>query len=214
MQTDVRLPPRDPELAPTSAPPRRWRRRVVVTVLVLFAGALAFGGLFLSNYDPICQEQCTGVSGVVGPGVTDLGDMASPKGESFEAYRVDRIPGRKFSFWFTLSNEDHIPVTVTHIGDPPHPWGPYVVASVRTQSMGKGTTEQGLAVFHPFVLGHSDFVNVLVTMQVRTCNPGQGPMWVGSVPVTFTVLGVTRHATVYPPTSIELALPTHNACQG
>ena len=57
----------------------------------------------MANYDPICHEQCTGVSGVVGAGVIDLGSVSSLKGETFEAYRVDRLPGNEFSFWFSLS---------------------------------------------------------------------------------------------------------------
>jgi len=212
MQTEVRLPPHEPELAPTSAPPRRWPRRVVVALLVLIGAVLAFGGWFLANYDPICHEQCTGVSGVHGSGATDLGDFSSPKGEGFTAYRVDLVPGKQFSFWFTLSNDGPVPVTITHVGALPQPFDFYRVSRVQLQYF-EGTAPP-IVAFRPFRLSNNDFVNVLVTMQMRRCVQGEGAVSFGDIPVTFKLFGVTRHTTVYLPTTISLTAPKGTVCQG
>jgi len=203
MQTEVRVPPHEPELAPSAAPPRRWRRRVVAIVLILASLTLVVGAVFVANYDPVCGN-CGGVGGVQGPGAKDLGSYTSPRGESFNAYSVDLVPGKQFSFWFTLTNPDHLPVTITHIGAAPQPYDTFRVARVQIQSANLGNAP--LTAFRPFALSgpYKDFVNVLVTMQMRRCLSSGGYTEFGSIPVSFKVLGVPRHTDVYLLSTIRL----------
>ena len=203
MQTEVRVPPHEPEFAPTSAPPRRWPRRVVAIVLILAALVLVTGVVFVANYDPVCGN-CGGIGGVHGPGVKDLGYYSSPHGESFNAYGVDLVPGKEFSFWFTLTNPDHVPVTITHIGATPQPYDTYRVTRVQIQDANRANPP--LTAFRPFELSgpYKDFMNVLVTMQMRRCMSSGGSTQFGSIPVTFKVMGIPRHTDVYLMSTIRL----------
>ena len=93
MQTEVRPPPREPELGPPPSP-KRWPGRIVAILLILVALFLVTGVAFLANYDPVCGN-CGGVGGVNGPGAKSLGSFTSPHGESFNAYGVDLVPGKE-----------------------------------------------------------------------------------------------------------------------
>ena len=154
------------------------------------------------------------MGGVRGPGARDLGSYTPPHGESFEAYRVSLIAGSHFSFWFTLSNQDRIPVTITHIGATPQPYDYFRVSSVGINSM--NVTTPATVPFHPFVLHgpNRDFMNVLVTMQMRRCLSSGANTEFASIPVTFKVLGVSRHTDVYLPTTIRLVVQEGISCQG
>ena len=202
MQTERWSPPREPGPWPplTGRARRRW---VPVGLIAVLALLLLGFGLFLANYDPLCHEVCTGVSGVHGSTVTRLGEFVAPNGETFTAYRSQHVPGRKFSFWVTLSNQGPWGVTIIGVGSRALRFDPLAVERVQIQPE---TGNPHLRAFRPFSLAPHDreFVDVLVTMRMRGCLGEGSQTTIGSVPVTFRVLGITRHTTVFLPDSITL----------
>jgi hypothetical protein len=154
---------------------------------------------FISNYDPICHATCTGVGGVIGNTVTNLGSYTSPQGEDFTAYRVDYVAGGGFSYWFTLSNQGPFGITIIGIGgDTPSD----VTRIERVQVQSNGTDHP--VAFHAFSLAPDEFVNVLVTVRMAGCLEERSATTVGSVPVSFRILGIARSTTVYLPEAVEV----------
>jgi hypothetical protein len=212
MQTQIESPPRGPEgpPAPTRSrrPLRRWLWVSAAVLIALILGSLI---VFLTNYDPICHADCSGVSGVHGPSVKELGAFISPQGDDFNAYRVALKPGGGFSFWLTLSNDGPLAVTITGIGSTSQ-FSPYLqIARVQTAPE---TGNPPLEAFREFSLAPRDrqFIDVLVTVQMRRCLPGPAEYQIGSVPVTYKIFGFTRQTTVFLRSSIAVTSQPGSTC--
>jgi hypothetical protein len=201
-KTEEWSPPRDPGPFP---PTRRPSRRRWIAWGALF-GAVAIlataMGLFLTNYDPLCHQDCTGFGGASGPTVRRLGDFTAPSGESFTAYRAQHVPGKELRIVFTLSNEGPFGITITHVG-----FGPgylHWLSMERVQTRPE-SGNQSLSPFRPFSLSAREYVDVFVTLRMTGCLGQSTQTQIGSIPVTFRVLGFTRHTTVSLPESIVVA---------
>jgi hypothetical protein len=174
-------------------------------VLIGLSGVIALfligTGIYVATYDPICPGPCTGISGVHGTNVTDLGSYTSPRGESFEAYRAELRTGQVFSFWVMLENDGPFGVTIVHIGDESRP---FEVLSVLRTEIAPEMADVPLQPFQPFSLAPHESYRVLVTMRLLRCLDEGTSMTVASVPVTYRVLGITHHTTVHTNTSVEV----------
>jgi hypothetical protein len=183
----------------------RWTGLSAVAILLTSAVA------FLANYDPLCHQQCGGISGVSGPTVQLLGNFTSPTGDDFSAWRVMHSPGQEFSFWLTLSNEGPVGITVTRVGDAPQQFDRFSVVRVQTQPE---SGQPPLRDFRPFSLKPSsnEVMDVLVTMRMQSCVEGGTSYQFGSIPVTYRVLGITRRTTVFLRSSIAVTGAPGTTC--
>ena len=179
--------------------PRRRSWVAVGAVLVLLGAAVSF----LANYDPLCHSDCTGVGGVRGTTVAALGEFTSPQGTRFSAYRVQHAPGKDFSCWFTLSNSGPVGVTITRVGAEYGSSGPIRIERVQIDPT-PGTGDGPLTTFRPFSLNPDEFIDVLVTIRMQGCLREGASTTLGSVLVSFRVLGVPRATTVYLPEVMEV----------
>jgi hypothetical protein len=146
-----------------------------------------------------------------GPGVHDLGNYTSPSGEDFTSYRVTFASDRTFSFWFTITNDGPLGVTITRIGAVPDRFDQLPVESVRFQpaDQAKETTS---TPFHPMSLGSHQAINVLVTIRMRGCMEGHSSTVLGQVPVTYRALSFTKHRWLPLPESIEVGGAPGTTC--
>ena len=205
MQTSsaTHAPPEAPASVPTASPPKRRRRWLLVAGAAVAVGLICGVGTFWSNYDPLCAD-CGGVGGVLGPNVQRLGDFTSPRGDGFSAYRVTHVPGQTFSFWFTITNDGPVGVTITRIGTAPTPFEALSFVSVRISNQEGGTAPDRTRSFAPFSLPGRGAVDLLATVRMEGCYGQGAATGLAGIPVSFRLFGVTRHTTVYPDESIEV----------
>jgi len=142
--------------------------------------------------------------------VESLGNFNAPTGFDFSEVRVRHERGGRFRVLFTLSNEGPMGVTITRIGPGPETeeWGlPFV--SMTTAPIGGRERP-----FRPFSLAGrgKHFVDVRVTVQMKGCLSPDTSTSLRAVPITYRVLGFTRHTTVYLPESIEVVGSPGETC--
>ena len=94
-------------------------------------------------------------------------------------------------------------MTITRIGSAPSEFDHFPVVRVRTRNEAEN---RGLQAFRPFSLAGSyqELVDAYVTVRMRGCFEEGTSVTLGDAPVTYRVLGITHHATVYPLASLEV----------
>lgn len=199
MQTQLDSPPTVPHAsaAHLDGRRRRWPWVAFAVILILLGAAASF----VVNYDPLCSGPCTGVGGVHGGTVTSLGSFTSPQGDSFTAARVSHAPGEEFSYWFTLSTQGPVGVTIASIGGEDPTFSTYAIDRVQMKPL---VGDARTSAFHPFFLAPKQYVDILVTARMRGCMEEGNATGIGSIPVGYRVFGISRSTIVYLPESIEL----------
>jgi hypothetical protein len=108
-----------------------------------------------------------------------------------------------FTYRFSIRNAGPVPITITAIGDP-RP-GEVVTRSAvafKPDLYVGGSTSKGFEPFHPFQLAPDQEAGI--EMEARAApdiclsDTGEGQTYVGwlTEPITYTILGVTRHTDV------------------
>jgi hypothetical protein len=176
----------------------------VAIALIVFGVLVAgIGVWWISNDDPLVQ-------GSVGYGAPPT---ASTRVQEVDAFGVKglvfQIPARRamvFRYSFSILNDGAVPIDIEAIG-----WqggGPMQTAAVAFNSDidRGGSTDAGAEPFQPFRLapGADAGIEMQVTLGPDVCLDRGGSLTAYQEPVTFRVLGITRHESVTTGVQLEI----------
>ncbi len=204
MPSVTQVPPREPDSALLNGSPARRRRRQLLFAVAFTVALVASGaGLFVARYQPLCSPAtCAGAGGAWGSTVHQTGDSAA---------RVVFRSGAEFSLGFTLSSQGPLGVTVTEIGRQLS--GPSMrVVAVRIASSTVRTFPPRGRPFHPFSLTRADPTDVVVTLRLEGCMASGTSILLGSMPMSYRVLGIAHHAWVPLPVSLTVVAARGATC--
>ena len=192
--------------------PRRWPRRLaaIAVVVVLIAGGIA--AVWLSNMEPLARGPVTYPIGERGLHV-DRHDVDA-LGVTGTVQSLPMVRGMVFRYRFSLTNTGRLPITIVDAGFPqPQGISTKVVAANPSLPENTGSASR-FGPFAPFRLSPGSVAGLTmeVTVPRDACSsPGSFTSWYQE-PVTYRVLGVTRHATVETGTEIRLEGTDATAC--
>lgn len=168
---------------------------------------------FVANYEPL--RFLGGGSGVDAHVVARQFDAYVPTGESFTQVELDHHPGQTFFFAFDVTNDGPLPVTITHIGPSNDNTGPYRISGVRLGPpvMRADTYSRGASTpFQPFALPGHAMRYVWIDAEFVGCLQRSTGAIFGTMPMTFTVFGVTRQTEFVMPMTIVISGTADPSC--
>jgi hypothetical protein len=174
---------------------------VVLIVIGLLALGLAVGSIWIANYVPL--EQGSYGFGTLRSDVREIDiDAFDISGVVFE------VPvGRdgRFRYRFSIRNDGPVPVTIRQIGSS-GPWGgdPQLGRrAMRLVADASAGTASPFERWHAFSLapGREALIEMEAVYHGRCMQRGDGVSWSWE-PLTFSILGVTRHDDV--PVGVEV----------
>jgi hypothetical protein len=191
--------------------PRRWPRRLAAITAVLVAIAVGVATVWITNIEPLA----TGPEGypVTGRGLHVQIRQIDALGVQGTVQTVPLRPDMTFRYRFSIENTGHLPITIVDAGSrQPQDISTKVVAANLSMESSPGSAAFG--PFAPFRLEPGDVAGL--TMQVHVtatrCDvKGTATVWYQE-PVTYRVLGITRHAEVPTGTEIRLEGTGATAC--
>jgi hypothetical protein len=186
----------------TYDPATRWRARawaLIAYLLVLAAvGAIV---LFALRYQPISAA--------------NFASQAAPQSDP-KIVRVGYVNGGTFSFGFLIVNDGPLPVKIQriHITGRNQPLVPTRLETAGKRYAGSlGQSDPSLEKFLPFTLGGGDARWIVVRTRFGNCGGlSKGAFEITHFEVTYTVLGLTKHAQVSLPRDIRVDSPPNLAC--
>jgi hypothetical protein len=187
---DTIIRPPATQAHPTVAPRRRWPRVVILVVVGIVATLLTLGSIWIANYVPLAQ----GISsfGTRRPDVTEIDvDAFDISGHVF------KVPvGRdaRFRYEFSIRNDGPVSVVIEDVGAQggggSSRLGRRAVLVLPDAHEGPRTYGR----WHPFSLapGQEATIQMEAVYEGRCLERDSGMTW-NSEPVTYSVLGLTRH---------------------
>jgi hypothetical protein len=191
--------------------PRRWPRRLVAVAVVVVSIAIGVAAIWVANIEPLA----TGPNAypVIGRGIRPTIRQIDALGVRGTVQTVAMTPNMVFRYRFSLENTGRLPITIVDAGSrQPQDISTKVISA--NLSMATSPSSEGFGPFAPFRLAPGQVAGL--TMQVRVapnvCDAkGTATVWYQE-PVTYRVLGVTRHADVPTGTEIRLEGTDATAC--
>ena len=191
--------------------PRRWPRWLAAIVVVLTLIALGVGTVWVLNIEPLATgPERYGIRGrsldVTTHGVDALGTSGSIE-------TVQIRPHLTFRYGFSITNTGRVPITIVGAGSS----GQQGISTKLVEanlSLDRAPGPKQFGPFAPFRLGPGASAGLMMQVRVsgHACyGPGSSATWYQE-PVTYRVLGVTRHATVDTGTEIRLEGTDAAAC--
>jgi len=191
--------------------PRRWPRRLAVIAGLVVVVVVIVTTVWIVNIEPL-------VTGPVGYPVTGNGlhvqiRQIDALGVQGTVQTVPMHPNMTFRYRFSIENTGRLPITIVDAGSrQPQDISTKVVAANLSMSSSPGS--EAFGPFAPFRLAPGDVAGL--TMQVHVaataCSAkGTATVWYQE-PITYRVLGITRHAEVPTGTEIRLEGTDATAC--
>ncbi|MFL5789886.1 MAG: hypothetical protein ACJ76A_00140 [Actinomycetota bacterium] len=183
--------------------PRRWPRRLATIAAVAVLVALATTTVWLANIDPLATGETT--YPIAGRGLDVTRRTIDAFGATGTVQSVQMRRDMTFRYRFSITNTGPLPITILDVGSQaPRGISSTVVAAKPSLATPAGS--KGFGPFAPFSVGAGQTAGL--TMQVHVaqdvCYPaGSDAAWY-TEPVTYRVLGITRHAEVPMGTEIRL----------
>ena len=183
-------------------PATRWRARAWALVAYLFVLA-AVGAivLFALQYQPVSAA--------------NFASQAAPQSDP-KIVRVGYVSGGTFSFGFLVVNDGPLPVKIQriHITGRNQPLVPTRLETAGKRYAGSlGVGDPALEKFLPFTLAGDDSRWVVVRTRFGNCGRlSEGAFEITQFQVTYSVLGLTKHAWVSLPKDIRVDSPPDFAC--
>jgi len=191
--------------------PRRWPRRLATIAAVAVLVALATTTVWLANSDPLATGETT--YPIAGRGLDVTRRTIDAFGATGTVQSVQMRRDMTFRYRFSITNTGPLPITILDVGSQaPRGISSTVVATKPSLATPAGS--RGFGPFAPFSVGAGQTAGL--TMQVHVardvCYPaGSDAAWY-TEPVTYRVLGITRHAEVPMGTEIRLEGTDATAC--
>jgi hypothetical protein len=191
--------------------PRRWPRRLVVTASVVVVIVVSVATAWLANIEPLATGPAA--YAITGRGLDVTLRRIDALGTRGTVQSVAMRPNMTFRYRFSIQNTGRLPVTIVDAGSP-QPQGISTKVVSANLSTGPSPGSSGFGPFAPFRLAPGQVA--ALTMQVHVaadvCTAkGTGSLWYEE-PVTYRVLGITRHANVPTGTEIRLEGTAATAC--
>jgi hypothetical protein len=205
--------------APASTPPvpripivrrparRRWLRRTIGGVCFVIVLALVSAGIWLARFQPL------GV-GSIGWNTPSVPAKVLPQNWQgiTSGARIFRIPmthpDLTFTYRFSISNDSPVPITVTAIGssasDQEASQLTRVPVRMQLNVLDPTSTETHWEPFGSFDLDPHREAAIEMRATVQRCLASESAVDWGTEPVTFKVLGITRHVDFQPNVQIDL----------
>jgi hypothetical protein len=204
VDTIVRPPEAPPELpVQTGTRRRRWPRRLAIVAIIVVAATLVSGLVWVTNVEPLGRGHMS--TPVRDPSVRSSSRFVQAFGVSGLVNTVRVAPGSTFRYDVTISNDGSLPVTITEIGTPEGGDISRRVIAVAYDHY-PGGTPRATVPFSPFRLepGSDAFIEMEVRLSDDTCLDRGGYYLWDSEPVTYKILGITRHSDVGTGTEIRV----------
>ena len=187
---------------------------VLAAVLITVAGA---GLVWIANVEPLLRGNTT--LAINDPAAHARHASIRGLGVSGLIETVPGLPGLTFRYLITVRNDGRVPVTILDAGFPPAEQGPislHVVGAI-PDLYGPGSPRgvgSGVEPFRPFSLapGTEAGLQLDVRLSRDACyEAGTSASWY-QVPITFRLLGITRHADVDTGVEVRIAGTAATAC--
>jgi hypothetical protein len=191
--------------------PRRWPRRLAVIAAVLMVLVVGVAIAWLANIEPLA----TGPEGypATGRGLNVTIRQIDALGVQGTVQTVPMRPDMTFRYRFSIENTGRLPITIVDVGShQPQNISTTVVSA--DLSMESSPESDGFGPFAPFRLAPGQVAGLTMQVHVASdvCNAkGTATVWYQE-PVTYRVLGITRHAEVPTGTEIRLEGTDATAC--
>jgi hypothetical protein len=210
VDTSVRPPTAPPSGGGTPAvrkPRRRWLLWLVLGLLAALIAVAATGGILVANYQPFhAGYKQYGPPKGVGATALQIDWLDAPP--NVWTYRIPSYEGLTFTYQFSIWNHGPIPITVTRLGTP------------ASEQAGEGFTVVPVAVYpdvyrvpsiggawvpvHPLTLQPRQMAGVEMRVTISSCMEDGATVKWNTIPVTFTVYGIERHA--FAPMNVQIDL--------
>jgi len=184
--------------------PRRWPRRLAAIVVMLIVVVVCVVGAWLANIEPVATGPVT--FSITGRGLHVERRDVDALGVKGIVQSLPMIRGMRFRYRFSITNTGRLPITIVAVGFPqPQDISTHVVRAEPALLNGSEPAS-GSGPFAPFRLSPGGVA--ALTMQVDVARDacsmqGSFASWYQE-PVTYRVLGITRHTTVDTGTEIRL----------
>ena len=186
----------------TYDPATRWTARAwaLVAYLVVLAAVGAIV-LFALRYQPISAA--------------NFASQAAPQSDA-KIVSVGYVSGGTFSFGFLVVNDGPLPVKIQriHITGRNQPLVPTRLETAGKRYAGTlGESDPSLEKFLPFTLAGGDARWIVVRTRFGNCGRlSEGAFEITQFQVTYSVLGLTKHAQVSLPRDIRVDSPPDFSC--
>jgi hypothetical protein len=192
--------------------PRRWHRRLAAIGVLVVLVAAAVASIWIVNLEPVS----TGPVGfaIAGHGLHVTHRDVDALGVQGSIQTVPMQRDMTFRYRFSITNTGPVPITIVDVGSQdPQQISTKLVAAKPALLAAPGPAE-GFGPFAPFRLGPGEVAGL--TMQVHVAPDvcymqGSFAAWYEE-PMTFRVLGITRHTVVNTGTEIRLEGTDATAC--
>ena len=191
--------------------PRRWPRWLAVIAAIVVLTLLGAGAVWVLHIEPLA----TGSEryGIQGRSLDVTTRNVDALGASGSVQIVQMRPNMSFRYGFSITNTGRLPISIVDAGSP----GQQAISTKLVEanlSLERASGPDGFGPFAPFRLGPGETAGLMMRVRVsaQPCyGPGSFTTWYQE-PVTFRVVGVTRHATVDTGTEIRLEGTDASAC--
>jgi hypothetical protein len=192
--------------------PRRWPRRLAAILVMVVVLAACIAGAWLANIEPVATGPVT--FPITGRGLhVDRRDVDA-LGVRGTVQSLPMIRGMTFRYRFSITNTGRLPITIVDAGFPQPQGISTQVVGADPSLLGNPEPTSGFGPFAPFRLQPGGVAGL--TMQVNVARDacyerGSFASWYQE-PVTYRVLGLTRHTTVDTGTEIRLEGTEATSC--
>ena len=202
MDTIVR-PPQAPPDRPLSSGGRRrrWPWFVLLAICAFITVAAGIALAWVANVEPLVRGSTT--YGIADPGLRVRTHDIDGLGVSGMVEDVAAQPSMVFTYRISVRNDGPMPVTITSVGESrPGDVVTRRVVAFRPNLYTGGSTSQGFETFHPFEIAPGDEAGIEI--EVRTSSDlclsdtGAGQTYLSwfTEPITYRILGITRHTVI------------------
>jgi hypothetical protein len=191
--------------------PRRWPRRLAAGVVLLAVMIAAVAGVWIANIEPLAMGHVS--YAISGRGLHVTQRTVDALGVAGTVQTRAMRPDMTFRYRFSVTNTGRLSVTIVDAGaDTPRGISTKVVAA--DPSVPAAAPSGGFGPFTPITLSPGQ--TATLTMQVHVapdaCSlAGSSAAW-HTEPITYRVLGVTRHAEIATGTEIRLERTGATSC--
>jgi len=192
---------------------RRWPRRLLTVIVTLLCSVVVAAAVWVMNVEPLAR-------GSVGYAIDDRSLRVTERnvdalGASGTIQTLAMQRGMSFTYRFSLTNDGPVPITILGIGldDGDDPIAIRLAAAKPDLRLGAGPMD-GFGPFEPFAIASGDEAGLEVRVHVGgdACYAPGSSAVIWQLPVTYRILGITRHGWVDTGTEIRLTGNRGTAC--
>jgi uncharacterized repeat protein (TIGR01451 family) len=182
---------------------------VLVAIGAFIAVAAAIAVAWVANVEPLVRGSTT--YGIADPALRVRTHDIDGLGASGMVEDVAARPGTGFTYRISVRNDGPVPVTVTSVGESrPGDVVTRRVVAFKPNPYTGGSTSEGFETFHPFEIAPG--AEAGIEIEVRTSSDlclsdtGDGQTYLSwfTEPITYRILGITRHAVINTGNEIRL----------